>query len=462
MPNPLWTSALFRRAAPLVFAVVAILPLACGGGGDGGGGEKIAGLPAGAHPIILINVGTLRADHLGAYGYERATSPNIDALGGESVLFEWAFGQAPMTGPSQGSIFTGLYPGSHGMVEEGTRVSDEAVTLAEALAAHGYTTAAFVDGGYMSEGFGLNQGFATYDNSQGGGLEVIGPKAIEWLRAHASENFLLLVHTYDTHTPYAPEPPHRDLFTDGITPGKGFEPTAEAMEAVRAGDTPPLPDFNLEYAKALYDGEIHYVDTWIGELMGVVRELGLDKKATVVFYSDHGEEFGEHGSVLHEKLYATVTRVPLMIRLPGGAEAARLAQVVEMIDLMPTLIDLAGAVPPDYIQGESLVPLIRGEGQPPYVAISESPYFGGRQAVAMGGYHLITGDEEGMAELYNLANDPLEQNNLVKIEGNRAEVLLRYVDTWREKVAAFSYAGEEAASVGDETLEQLKSLGYVQ
>ncbi|MFH1277586.1 MAG: sulfatase [Candidatus Eisenbacteria bacterium] len=445
-----------------VLAGALALAIGCGGGGDSGGGEKAAGLPAGPHPIVLIDIGTLRADHLGCYGYDRATSPNIDALAGESVLFEWAFSQAPMTGPSQASILTGLYPTSHGMAEEGTRLTDEATTLAEALAAHGYTTAAFVDGGYLSEGFGLNQGFGVYDNSQGGGLEAIGPKAIEWLRGHASENFLLLVHTYDVHTPYAPPAPHRDLFTNGITPTAGFEPTAEAMEAVRAGDAPALGENDLAYAKALYDGEIHYVDEWVGSFLGVIRELGLDGRATIVLFSDHGEEFGEHGSVLHEKLHAAVTRVPLVIRMPGGAEAGRISQVVEMIDLMPTLLELSGAPTPGVIQGESLVPLVQGQGQPPYVAFSESPHFGGQHAMAMGGYHMIYREEGGEAEFYALGRDPLEQKNLAGTEGERLEVMKRQAGVWREKVSAFSFAGGEAAAVGEETLEQLKSLGYVQ
>lgn len=459
MGNRLYRTAVSAGAFALV--------LGCGGGGGGGGdagggGVKTAGLPSGAHPIILINIGTLRADHLGCYGYERATSPNIDALAGEAALFEWAFAQAPTTGPSQASIFTGLYPTSHGMTDEGTRLTDEATTLAEALAGHGYTTAAFVDGGYLSEGFGLNQGFATYDNSQGGGLEVIGPKAIEWLRAHAAENFLLLVHTYDVHTPYAPRAPHRDLFTAGLSPSGGFEPTAEAMEAVRAGDAPPLGEDDLAYAKALYDGEIHYVDAWVGNFMDVIRELGLDGKATIVLYSDHGEEFGEHGSVLHEKLYATVTRVPLVVRMPGGAEAGRISQVVEMIDLMPTLLEIAGASAPGVIQGESLVPLVQGRGQPPYTAFSESPHFGGERAMAMGGYHMVLRDEGGDPEFFALGNDPLEQTDIAASEGERLEVMRRQIGAWREKVSAFSFAGGEEASVGDETLEQLKSLGYVQ
>jgi len=372
-----------------------------------------------------------------------------------------------MTGPSQASIFTGLYPSSHGMVDEGTRIPEQALTLGEAFSGMGCKTAAFVDGGYLSPGFGLEQGYEVYDNSQGGGLDVVGPKAIEWLRAHASENFLLLVHTYDVHTPYDPPPATRDLFLEGLAaPTDGFTPGVEEMEAVRASfetDSPsPLPENDVEYAKALYDAEIRAVDEWVGEFLEVVAELGLDKRATIVLFSDHGEEFQEHGSVLHEKLYATVTHVPLLVRLPSGYAAKSVPQVVEMIDVMPTLLELSGvdSLPP--MQGESLVPLIEGMGQPPYLAFSESPFFGGQQAVAMGGYHLIYSTESGQASLYNVAYDPLEESDLADTEKDRVDVMMRHLETWREKLGRFTIEGGEEAAVADETLEQLRSLGYVQ
>lgn len=456
---------------PLPFVAVAListaLTLGCGGGGGSGGGAGGAGLPATAHPIILLDIGTLRADHLGTYGYARATSPNIDRLASEAALFEWAFSQAPITGPSQASIFTGLYPSSHGFLGEEGRLAEEAITFAEVLSEQGYTTAAFVDGGYLSPGFGLEQGFAVYDNSQGGGLAAVGPKAIAWMRQNAARNFLLLVHTYDVHTPYAPPEPHRSAFLQGLAaPTAGFEPTAERMEAVRASfhsDAPaPLSEADLEYAKALYDGEIRHVDAWIAEFLAAVREAGLDKRATIVLFSDHGEEFGEHGSVLHEKLVATVTRVPMMVRLPGGALAGRIEQIVETIDLMPTLLELAGAPLPPHVQGESLVPLLKGEGTPPYLAISESELLGGQRSAALGGYHLIYGEQLGSTRLYDLAADPMEQSDLAGAEPDRAEVLLRHIHTWQDKVELFSYAGGDSAAVGEETLEQLRSLGYVQ
>ena len=338
--------------------------------------------------------------------------------------------------------------------------------MAESLASYGYLSAAFVDGGYLSSDFGFAQGFSVYDNSRGGGLAEIGPKAIDWLRQHASEDFLLLIHSYDIHTPYAPPEEYRAMFLEGLAPpSEGFEASAEQLELVRAsaeGEEPRLlPANDLEYAKALYDAEIRYVDEWVGRLMAAIRELGLAKRATVVLVSDHGEEFQEHGSVLHDQLYSTVTRVPLILRLPGGQRATRVSKIVEPIDLMPTLLDLAGAPAPPGMQGESLVPLIRGQGRPPYLAFGESAWRGGQSFVALGGYRMLRTEKTGATELYNLLEDPLELNDLSEREPDRIEVLTRRLDDWRRRLAV-SAPGEEAAPVDEETLEQLRSLGYIQ
>jgi arylsulfatase A-like enzyme len=425
-------------------------------------------LPRRPHPIIIIDIDTLRADHLGCYGYGRPTTPNIDTFAREALLFEWAFSQAPNTPPSQTSILTGLYPSTHGMVYDEDRVPEEVVTLAEALAAHGYATAGFHDGGYMRDDFRIGQGFELYDNSKGQGLAASGPRAIEWLRAHAEESFLLFVHTYDTHTPYAPKPPFDAMFMDGVPePTAGFSPDTETMEKIRLSkytDTLlTLPPNDIAYAIALYDGEIRFVDTWFGELWSVIRELGLDRRATVVVLSDHGEEFQEHGSVLHEKLYATVTRIPFMIRLPGGRLARPVSEVVESIDLMPTLLELAGSPVPGGVQGSSLLPLILGQEENGlHVAFSESPFFGRNRAVTLGRHHLILTGNNSSAELYDLVADPLEQHDLAGERPPELEVMIGLQQGWEERVADSTYASSgEAAPLDPETLEQLRRLGYI-
>jgi arylsulfatase A-like enzyme len=440
-------------AAALLLGVMALGWAGCSGPGEGEAGD--------APSIVLIDLGTLRADHLGVYGYARSTSPNIDALAAESVRFDWAFSQAPNTAPSLASMVTGLYPGTHGMQTGESRLPAEAVTLAEALAEHGYTTAAFVDGGYLSEGFGFDQGFALYESGRGGGLGEIGPRAIEWLRNDAAEPFFLMIHSYDVHAPYDPPQDLRDTFLGDLeSPVEGFEASAERLDQAASGERPLTPA-ELEHARALYDAGILFVDRWVGKLMAELRELGLDERTIVVLVADHGEAFLEHGELLHENPYTPVTRVPLIVRLPGAELTGTVSQVVETLDLTPTLLDLAGAPMPAGIQGESLLPLMRGEGKPPYIAFGESTFDGGRTYVAMGGFRLIVHAETGQAELFAFEVDPLEQDDRAATDPQRVEALMQRLEEWREEIAT-AVLGQEEAPMDEETLEQLKSLGYVQ
>jgi arylsulfatase A-like enzyme len=428
-------------------------------------GPASGGVP---HPIIIIDIDTLRADHLGCYGYDRDTSPNIDALAGESIVFDRAFSQAPNTPPSQASILTGLYPSTHGMIEDDDKVPDAIVSLAEALAGHGFLTAGFHDGGYMSKSFNMGQGFSRYESSRGKGLADVGPKAERWIEEHAEENFLLLIHTYDAHTPYDPPMPYHGLFLEGLDPPTpGFEPSTDIMESVRLSvwtDEPrKLPSNDLEYARALYDAGIRYVDDWVGRFLGRVKELGLDRRATIVLISDHGEEFQEHGSVLHEKLYSTVTRVPLMIRLPGAAPKRRVTEVVETIDLMPTILDLVGVSHPPGLQGQSLLPLITGDGSGDDLAFGESPFFGHRRFVASGRHQLLVTKSTGAIELYDFVADPFEQADLASTETEVADRLSAELISWQGLIDASLYDPSSGGhELDEETRTQLEELGYIQ
>jgi len=184
----------------------------------------------------------------------------------------------------------------------------------------------------------------------------------------------------------------------------------------------------------------------------------------VVFISDHGEEFQEHGSVLHEKLYATVTHVPFMIRLPHGRLARRVSEVVEAVDLMPTLLELQDAPIPAGIQGSSLVPLMLGQrSEEPWRAISESPFFGHRRAVVLGDHHLLYTKRDSTVELYDLRIDPLEQRNLADEAPNVVTALKSLLDSWEVMVGRQQINSPEVVTpLDDETLEQLRQLGYIQ
>jgi arylsulfatase A-like enzyme len=419
--------------------------------------------------VIILDIDTLRADHLGCYGYDRETSPNIDALGAESYRFEWALAQAPNTPPSQTSILTSLYPSTHGMFGQDDRVPQEVTTLAEAVAQAGYATAAFVDGGWMSPHFGIDQGFQVYDSKAERGLAKIGPKAIKWLRRNAHRNFLLLIHTYDVHSSYDPPAEYRPLFLDGLDPPTpGFEPTAETLKAVhrraRSGKLNTLPTRDIEYAKALYDAEIRYVDDWIGRFMDVLHELEIKDSAVIVFLSDHGEEFQEHGWVLHSQLYTTVTRIPLLIRPPGGIEGQTISEVVESIDIMPTILDMVEVPYPNTpMHGRSLTGLMGGQGREDQRAFGEFPKMGGRRYHADGEYHIVRRNDSGTVELFDYRNDPLELNDLSARLPATVEDMIRGLEAWTSALDAVEQGmGPTGGDLDPEVEEQLRALGYLE
>lgn len=473
-------STLCRRRHGVLAVALAALPLLASCGDD----ENPLAL--GRHPIVVIDLSSVRADRLGAYGHDRPTSPRLDAFAVESLLFEWAFASSPDGVPAQGSILTGRYPAGNLQLSPNAALPAAVDTLAELLRAAGWRTAAFVDGGYLSAGFGFDQGFETYDDGRGKGFAEAVAKATRWVeeRATSDEPFLLLVHGSDALPPFAPPPAARELVAAGVAPvTAGFEPTLRALDALAAslgGEAPQNGD--LAYASALYDAELRSLDDTLGGFLDRLRQLGVLERATLVVISDHGQELGEHGATLNRGVYATTARVPFVMRLPGARAAQPVARVVQTADLAPTLLELAGLAVPEQMQGTSLVPWLRGEGHPPYVAFSDWARPDGALSMAMAGYHLVAhrvpraaaAAPEGAAgetaeaappyrlELYRLLDDPLASNDLAAAEPDKLAVMLRRVEEWQRRMGSAASGGEGAESLDEERLQQLRDLGYIQ
>jgi arylsulfatase A-like enzyme len=423
--------------------------------------------PAGeGNPVIILDIDTLRADHLGCYGYGRDTSPNIDAFAAGAIRFANAMAQAPNTPPSQTSILTSLYPSTHGMITDHDRVPEEVTTLAEAYGAAGFRTVGFADGGYLSHHWNIHQGFRNYYNFDGVGLAVSGPKVLRWLRKKAPRSFFLFLHTYDVHSPYDPPEPFKSQFVDGLRPSTaGFGVDTEYLRSVQkkgwVGETYTLSPQDVEFMQARYDGGIRFVDDWLGKIFAELRRLDLYERSTIVLISDHGEEFQEHGSVLHEKLYRSVTHIPLIIKPAGWHKGKVFPQVVESIDLMPTLLQLSGIDLPPGIQGRSLLPLIEGKPAGPFRAFSESPFFGQRRAITLGQHHLILTQKDGVKELYAPGADPQELQDLA---GSEAESLARLssgLEAWQKMITAVGAYDAEGGELDAELKSQLRALGYL-
>lgn len=418
--------------------------------------------------LLLIDVDTLRADALGIYGSDLPTSPFLDGLAEESVVFEWAFSQAPNTPPSQTSILTGLRPSRHGVRSAGDRASDRLVTLAEAFVAQGWQTAGFVDGGYMAPEFGLGQGFETYTSVPQLGLKELVPLALQWMDARdPTRPAFVFVHTYDVHGPYRAAEPHFSEFTAGvenITPG--FEATADQLDFAKrrlfAEGSLGLSRGDLELARRRYLSAVRRLDDLLRDFFDKLDRRGVLDRTTVIVTSDHGEAFGEHGHLFHAQLYAEVTHVPLILRLPTQ-RSLRVGQVVELVDVVPTVLELH-SVPwleaGGEIDGRSLARLISGLTLRARPAFAETELLGGAFSVTGERHRLLRWQSPGARpsdELFEYRSDRRETRNLASELPDVVAALAELEGRRRRHPS-----GQPGrAKLEPETVKQLEALGYL-
>jgi arylsulfatase A-like enzyme len=302
--------------------------------------------------VVLISLDTLRARSLGSYGYERDTSPFLDSLAARGALFENAITTSVTTSPAHMSMFTGLYPVHHGIREGLDRKSPHVVTLARQFRNAGYQTAAFTENGYLVRKRGFGEGFSTYTENIGRERKAPGEarrtfgQARRWLAENRDAPFLLFIHTYEVHSPYDPEGKYTDLFRDDGAAGPDDPAVREARDR--------------------YDREIRVVDDEIARFFAALEEAGLAEETIVAIVSDHGEEFAEHGGYQHGgSVFEESVRVPLIFVAPGRIRGPqRHALPVSLVDVTPTLLDLAGVVPITQVDGASLRGLLEDGSAP--------------------------------------------------------------------------------------------------
>jgi arylsulfatase A-like enzyme len=430
----------------------ALLAVGCGGGDR----DVATARPAsGARAVVLIVVDGLRADRFGAHGGAVAT-PSIDAMAASAARFDWCFAQAPDPAASFASLLTGLYPTTGGVLEAGDRLPDAAVSLAEALSAAGLSTAAFVEGEPGGDDFGLRQGFSVYEASA-----EPGAAAKQWLRDHARESFLLVLRGWSVGLDAS-----LGTAIEGVEPPAGFAERLQAVLASARTDSPiAFEPADLEYVRLLYARRVEAADRALGELRAELEQLGLTERATVILTGTAGLDLGQHGPTGFQSLHATVTRVPLLLSIPGGRGAGQtIDKVVELVDLMPTILELQGVAVPAGVQGASLLPIIDGTGRPPYIAFSEAPGLGRQRAVALGGLRLVQSLDGGSRALFDLAVDPAELTDIAAAQADKVAVMERHLEAWGKMVAAVSLDPElrTEEELDDATLDQLRSLGYIQ
>ncbi len=416
--------------------------------------------------LLIIGVDTLRPDHLGCYGYERSTSPNIDRLAHEGGLFENTVSQCPWTLPSFATVFTSLYPTQHGAGSLQTKMRSNFPTLASILSEAGYTTGAVISSPVLDSSTGVARGFKDYVLKQDATTRTadeVTRLALEWLDGLDGGPFFLFLHYWDPHHPYGPPAPYDTIFDPSYSGGLGnivnlktlgFT-AADQVGATLSQETGMMSGRDVEHALALYDGEIAFTDRWIGRLLDGLEDRDLRNNTLVVLHSDHGEEFFEHGGVGHgHTLYDEVIRVPLIVVFPKVVPAnTRIAGLARLLDVAPTVLDLLGLTSDAAFEGTSLASRLRGAAEtaphkkalfPPHVAYSEGVRQGlEKKAVTAYPWKLIYELSSTDEMLFDLGRDPGETTNLtaerpegaIPLEGLLARALFEMSEDWYVEVA---------------------------
>lgn len=410
--------------------------------------------------IILISIDTLRPDHLGCYGYPRNTSPAIDAFRREAVLFRTTIASAPATLLSHSSIFTSLAPQHHGASHtSAVPLGDNFLTVTEVLRTAGYRTAAVTGGGQLSAEYGLNQGFQAYETVKGGTLEQVVARATPFLEQNKGKPFFLFLHTYEVHHPYSPTP--EDLASVGARSESSLPSyiSIDLLHSINYGGR-KINDADRAQIVSAYDAEIHAMDRGFRTLVKELTRLGLYENALIVFTSDHGEEFGEHGFMgwHSHSLYEELLRIPLIVRFPRRLHAGLTVEgMVRGVDIAPIMLQAAGVPGPPPFDGFSLrTALARRQTRDSEVLLGrESPpgdpeKHAGLRTVR---WKLIDG------QLYDLHTDPSERKNLA---AGSASQLGNLTGVMAALIRQRQSPDTQPIAPDQETIRQLRSLGYLQ
>jgi arylsulfatase A-like enzyme/Tfp pilus assembly protein PilF len=398
--------------------------------------------------LVVITIDTLRADHLGCYGYKLIKTPRIDALAADGILVEKAFSPLPLTLPAHASLFTGTYPLFHGVRDfTGFTLGKDRTTLATMLKSAGYRTGAVISSAVLEARWGINQGFDFYfDNfppvvaqnwqsvAERRGDEVVR-ETVRWLDRNGKGPFFLWTHLYDPHDPY----------------------------------TPPSP-YDRQYASRPYDGEIAYSDENVGRVIDALKKRGLYDNSLVILLGDHGESLGEHGEKTHGLfIYDATVRIPLIFKLPGAtaARGRRIAGPLRIIDVLPTSLQALGLsqkIRTPEVQGRSAyLALLDKASLPDSTPLAESmlPFYqfewSPLASIRRGNLKYI---DSAKPEFYDLETDPGEKRNLY---AQRKVDAAQLKDMLKKEVARFSPRKPPPLPKGVDpaTLEKLTSLGYI-
>jgi arylsulfatase A-like enzyme len=405
--------------------------------------------------LVLIGVDTLRHDHLGCYGYDRDTSPNIDELADKGVLFENVVSPCPWTLPSFASVFTSLYPTQHGATGTHTPMRTTFPTLASLLKDNGYATGAIINAPYLKQKFKLDRGFDFYDMPPREGRAADGTTedALTWIDENRDLPFFIFIHYFDPHIPYSPPAPYDTLFDPDYSGTMKMDNLPKGLPRLRMRgfkEMEAATDADWNHIRSLYDGEIAFADEEIGNLLKGLDGRGLTENTLIVFLSDHGEEFFEHGGFEHgHSLFDELLKVPLIFSLPGGLpEHVRISRQVRLLDVEPTILELLDITTETSLEGVSLVQLLGGGRSlqagkdcllPSEIGYSEALLYGSqKKSLTAHPWKLIYDTKGGEMSVFNLEEDPGEHQDLSSEAGESLDLLQQTLfktlfaisDTW--------------------------------
>ena len=415
--------------------------------------------------VILIVVDTLRADHLGFYGYDRPTSPGLDRWARQGVIFEQAFSTSPWTLPTFGSILTGLSPSEHGA---GARAQDsgkrwkrapllESIpTLTDVLHDEGWQTAAIVSNPFLREHFGLARGFDSYDYERGRTADAVVDRSLQTLDELQGGRFFLMIHLIDPHLPYRAPRGFRGRFSE-VDGGKEIGVSRKEIIA----ELDELSESDRQRIVDRYDEEIAFVDQELSRFFEQLKTRGLFDNSLLIFTSDHGEELFEHGEFEHgHAMYQELLRVPLVI-WESSLEPGRQDAPFSLVDLPQTAYRAVRGEPALALSGVSHWDAIRaGRYAPKGPLLAENTLWTSEQkALIRWPYKLIIHEKSGQRELFDLSHDPLEKSDLSTEQSDLADRLEKAL---RDQLASSEVGPvRESLEISDETEAELRSLGYL-
>jgi arylsulfatase A-like enzyme len=425
--------------------------------------------------VLLVVLDTVAAEHVGWEIPELGHTPNLDRLAREGVVFQRAFSSAPWTQPSVASLFTSRMPSSHGVLRLRQVLPPRQITLAERMEAEGYDTAGFVTHDLLRRGFGYAQGFRHWDERNIGGHEGITSRevtdaAISWLGTRESNApFFLFVHYFDPHFVYQHHAAH-DLtagYAGPLRPGMDIWKLRNMRDRLTPAD--------IAYLVGLYREEIAFTDQHLGRLLDSLRSLGLEQRTLVVLVADHGEEFMQRGWIGHTRtLHDELLRVPLVLRWPGALAPRTESTPVSILDVAPTLLELAGVEADPEAEGISLAPYLGADAPPipPHDVHAEvsfvAPAIDTRSEQTVFQTALIRGDLKivhdlvtGHFRLYDRASDPGERADRFDAHP-QAEELRDALRTWEAARGGDGGPAPVQLEPTEAELERLRALGYVQ